>query len=499
MKGALHFLEQLLGSSADGVLAFDSEFRYLFWNAAMERLSGMRKADVLGKCAFELFPLLRPSGEDQLLKTVVDGACVSSKGRPCFVRTTRSGCYETHYSPLRLETGAIVGGIAIIRDVTPQTAAEEQLRETEARFKNMADASPVLLWMSRPDALCTFFNQTWLQFTGRTLEQEWGVGWAAGVHFEDFQHCVDTYIDAFNERRVFEMEYRLRRADGEYRWVLDRGTPRYTPDGNFAGYIGSCVDITDLKRLEGELRQAVSARDEFLSIASHELKTPLTALQLQIQSLARTVERRPQESHLNGRFAQNVNAARRQTERMANMVDLLLDVSRIAEGKLSFEYEELDLTSLVKELIARSKDSLDQAGCAVEFRAEGAVVGRWDRLRLEQVITNLLSNAGKYGAGKPIEVSVEGSGATASVTVIDHGIGISSENQARIFERFERAVSPRHYGGLGLGLWISRQIATALGGSIRVDSVPGQGATFVVDLPRAPVEWSIAQKAISIH
>ena len=95
----------------------------------------------------------------------------------------------------------------------------------------MADASPVLLWMSGTDGLCTFFNQTWLDFTGRTLEEEWGVGWAEGVHFEDFQRCMDTYMDAFNERRVFEMEYRLRRADGEYRWILDRGTPRYTPDG----------------------------------------------------------------------------------------------------------------------------------------------------------------------------------------------------------------------------------------------------------------------------
>ena len=166
----------------------------------------------------------------------------------------------------------------------------------------MADASPVLLWMSRTDGLCTFFNQTWLDFTGRSLEEEWGVGWAEGIHFEDFQRCMDTYVDAFNRREVFEMEYRLRRHDGEYRWILDRGTPRYLPDGTFAGYIGSCVDITERKQLEAELRKAVRVRDEFLSIASHELRTPLTSLKLRRRALYQVAAREPAAALLSGRL-----------------------------------------------------------------------------------------------------------------------------------------------------------------------------------------------------
>jgi len=165
----------------------------------------------------------------------------------------------------------------------PRELLEQQIRETESRFRIMADAAPVLLWMSRTDGLCTFFNQTWLNFTGRSQEEEWGIGWAEGIHFEDFQRCIDTYVDAFNRREVFEMEYRLRRHDGEFRWLLDRGTPRYTPDGTFAGYIGSCADITERKQLEVDLRKAVKVRDEFLSIASHELRTPLTSLKLRTE------------------------------------------------------------------------------------------------------------------------------------------------------------------------------------------------------------------------
>jgi len=282
---------------------------------------------------------------------------------------------------------------------------------------------------------------------------------------------------------VFEMEYRLRRADGEYRWILDRGTPRFGPGKVFAGYIGSCIDITDRKRLETQLVKAVRDRDDFLSIASHELRTPLTTLRLELESLRRSLRLRPETALANGQFTRNVEVAGTQTARLVALVENLLDVSRLASGRLEIHASEFDLSELVADVVGRLRPSLEAARCSIEIAEQTSVVGKWDRLRLDQVLSNLLSNAIKYGAGHPIEVRLKHGHAFARVEVRDRGIGIAPEDQDRIFQRFERAASGAHYGGFGLGLWISREIVLALGGSIELESAPGAGSTFTVLLP----------------
>jgi PAS domain S-box-containing protein len=488
---------RLLAQTPDGILAFDREYRYTFWNAAMERMSGMSADQVLGRQAYDVFPFLVEIGEDRHLQRALAGEDVSSRGRPFRIPgTRRHGFFDASYSPLRDDSGQILGAVAMVRDVSAQHWADERIRETEGRFRTMADAAPVLLWMSDTDGLCTFFNQTWLDFTGRTLDQEWGVGWAEGVHFEDLQRCLDIYVENFNQRRVFEMEYRLRRRDGEFRWILDRGHPRTTPDGTFAGFIGSCIDITERRALEGDLRRAVQVRDEFLSIASHELKTPLTALQLQIDNLHRCLERAP-EGLQSARVSSSAAAVAEQSQRLTELVDLLLDVSRINSGRLRFDCSEFDLVDLVRTAVDRWRQTVnrrfgDGPAPTVEslFTTDlpEQLLGTWDRLRLEQVLNNLLSNAVKYGDNQPIHVQVSASGSRARLQVVDHGIGIAPADQPRIFGRFERAVSSRHYGGLGLGLWITQQIVESMGGSIAVESETGKGSIFTVDLPRSLVD-----------
>jgi signal transduction histidine kinase len=225
---------------------------------------------------------------------------------------------------------------------------------------------------------------------------------------------------------------------------------------------------------------AVTLRDDFLSVAGHELRTPLTALKLQLTAL----ERAGGDPVSRGRL----QAARRQVGRLTTLTDELLDVGRITTGRLTLELEPVDLTTVTLEVAARLAEALTSSGSALTIEAPAPVVGRWDKMRLDQVMTNLLTNAIKYGCGRPIQVLVDSRGGAARITVRDQGIGIESDKQGKIFERFERAVSPRSYGGLGLGLWIVSQIVSALGGSIRVDSAPDQGAAFTVDLPLAPPE-----------
>jgi signal transduction histidine kinase len=278
---------------------------------------------------------------------------------------------------------------------------------------------------------------------------------------------------------------------GEERAVaaLREGAANYVLKNNLRSHLVAVVDRelrdAELRRERGDaveaLRRAVSARDEFLSIASHELKTPLTSLQLQVQSLleAARIDRPLSDARVTSKLA----SIARSTARLAELVERLLDITRLTSGRLPLQPEEVDLSALTREVVGRLDDLFADARSTVSVDAAASVVGRWDRERLATVLANLLANAAKYGAGKEISVAVEHATDVACVRVKDRGIGISPADHERIFQRFERAVPERHYGGFGLGLWLSRQIVEAHGGKIAVESVPGEGSTFSVTLP----------------
>jgi PAS domain S-box-containing protein len=264
----------------------------------------------------------------------------------------------------------------------------------------------------------------------------------------------------------------------------DRGSPAYTADDQTL--LQEIADraslVVENARLFKQAQDAVEARDAFLSVASHELRTPLTALKLQVEMLRRAAlsdapPARPSQ------LQPRLDGVARQLDRLGGLVEDLLDVSRAVAGRLPLDLERLDLAQIAVEVTARFQEQARLAGSALEVHT-AECTGQWDRLRLDQIVTNLVSNAVKFGHGRPIAVEVGADAVNAMLTVRDDGIGIAAEDQARIFQRFEQAVSKRHFGGLGLGLWIVRQIVDALGGTITVCSQPGAGSEFTVTLPR---------------
>jgi PAS domain S-box-containing protein len=475
--------QQLADASLDGVWACDRDLRCLYWNRAMERLSQLPAPRALGYDIVEVLAGVGIQDAAAAIQQVLQDGAGSSSDAVGRGAGPAGGNFDSHYLSIRSDRGSVVGVVAIVRDVSEENRIRQELRETDARFRNMADASPVLLWMTRTDGLGTFFNQTWLEFTGRTIEEEWGVGWAENVHFEDLEDCMDTYLKAFNARQKFEMEYRLRRRDGDYRWILDRGTPRYAPDGQFAGYIGSCVDITERRALEAELRGAIEARDDFLSVASHELGTPLTALKLHVEQLQRTVATRGPTAARSTALEDRVGLVAAEVERLGQLVATLLDTTRLAVGAWKLRLERLELGELADQVVRNLTPVADAAKCSVIVQHGSPSFGLWDRVRLEQALGNVLGNAFKFGAGHPVEVTFERQGSSVVVRVRDHGVGLPADEQEVIFQRLGRAKHTRGYGGLGLGLWIARQSVEAMGGTIRVRSAPGEGATFDIVLP----------------
>jgi signal transduction histidine kinase len=236
-----------------------------------------------------------------------------------------------------------------------------------------------------------------------------------------------------------------------------------------------------LARILAELAAALRIRNDFIAVASHELKTPLTPLALRLQSLAREVARQPESQ-----FAHDVNnyidTAKRQVERFSALIADLLDVSRITSGKLTLDLEPVDFGAVVRDVSGRHRRQAETAGSSLEVDAP-RIMGRWDELLLEHTVTSLVENAIKYGLGRPIQVRLEATAEKARLTVKDQGIGIATEDLSRIFGRFERAVSEGNYGGLGLGLYTCRAIVEAMDATVAAQSELGRGSKFTVELP----------------
>jgi PAS domain S-box-containing protein len=482
LAGERDRLAVTLRSIGDAVISTDAAGRVELLNGVAEVLTGWTTVEAAGLPIDRVFHLVdEESGvraPSPVASVLVEGSVVGLANHTALrARDGTERPIADSAAPIRDGAGRVSGAVLVFRDQTEERRAESALRQSEARLRRLTEALPQLVWTAEADGSFASFNRRWREYTGQREGEE---SWDLVLHPDDRERVVGSWREALVSQRDFELEHRLRRADGEYRWFLRRAILLRDDDGGHR-WFGTCTDIHDLKVSEEVLRQADRLKEDFLSIASHELRTPLTSLRLQTQLLGRALR----GALPDGRAEHHLGRVHAQLDRLEHLVALLLDVSRINAGRVELELDEVDLGQIAREIVHRFGEEAERAGTELHLSA-APVVGRWDRARVDQILTNLVSNAIKYGAQRPVDVDVGEREDVAVVVVRDHGIGIAPEIRSRLFERFERGDNAATYQGLGLGLWIARQMAAAHGGDISVAGTAGGGATFTVSLPRQP-------------
>ena len=361
------------------------------------------------------------------------------------------------------DTGRVVSLRGTVKDITERRRIEEALRESEQRFRLVANTAPVLIWMSGPDKLCNYFNQSWLEFTGRPPEAELGDGWAEGVHPEDLEQCLDTYTRAFDKHESFQMEYRLRRHDGEYRWILDSGVPRFTADGSFSGYIGSGIDVTERKLAE----EAISKVNQKLIEAHEEERTRIARelhddINQRLAILAISLEK------LQHNLPSSKAEIRKDIAEAGKQVrDLGSDVQALSHHLHSSKLEYLGLATAAAGFC---REASSRQGVEIDFHSENIPkdLPKEASLCLFRVLQEAIQNAAKHSGSRHFEVSLSGGLSEIELRVHDSGIGFDPQEAMK---------------GNGLGLTSISERLKLVNGNLFIDSQPQYGTTIQARVP----------------
>lgn len=376
-----------------------------------------------------------------------------------------------------------------VNDITMLKVAEEAIKESEARFQNMANTAPVLIWITDTDALFTFVNNFWLQFTGRMLGQELGMSWLEGIHPDDLNPFIEVYKKSFDTRTPFEIEFRLKNLRGEYRWLVSKGVPRFQSDGRFAGYIGSCTDINDqkiieetVKKFNEELKSLNASKDKFFSIIAHDLKSPLSGLLGFTEILVEEYEDLQDEE-----IVEFIGHSHQAAKNLNALLENLLDWSRIQIGSIPFDPALVAVELLVDDVFNLFYQNAKNKLIKLEKHLPTEVKVFADKNMFKTILRNLISNGIKFTPeGGLVTVSAEIIDKYVKITVKDSGVGISEQNIQKLF-RIDMNFSTQgtqKERGTGLGLILCKELIVKNGGHIWVESEVTKGTKFIFTLPK---------------
>lgn len=364
-----------------------------------------------------------------------------------------------------------------------QIAGRQTAEESQSRLAVLADAMPLIVYIMAPDSQITFCNKRFWDFLGLPPNDPSKISWEKIVHPDDISLAEKAFFNARNNNTTCVCEIRVKNSNGNYTWFLVRTEPICNENGELTHWYGTMIDISEQRYIRDALQNAIKVRDEFLSIASHELKTPLTSLLLQTQLRKRYIGKGEHHRFTPDKLIVMKNDDEKQLNRLINLVDEMLDISRIQNGKLTIRKTRFSFTELLHEVVSRFELQAQEHNTTITIDSEVDSMVNWDRYRLQQVIENLLTNALKYGNQTPIKIRVEANPDKLTLYVKDQGPGVSELDSIRIFEQFERAITPSEASGLGLGLYIVKKIVLAHNGTIRVRSKLGEGSEFIVEIP----------------
>jgi PAS domain S-box-containing protein len=500
-EAALRRSEERLRATFDnagvGIVETADDDRFIAANDRACRILGRSREQLLGMSVHELTWPEDRALSDRLNADLHEATrerldyekrYLKGDGSPVWVHVT--------ITPIRDKTGHWLRAIATVEDISKRKAAEEALRESELFYRQTLESIPGMVFTTRPDGYCDYQSERWVEFTGVPMSEHLGDGWNKLLHPEDRPRAYAAWRAAVEERGEYDLEYRVRRHDGEYRWFKVRGRPIRDAQGRIVRWFGTALEIEDLKRAQEQLaaarlsaerakaaaEEANAAKDHFLAVLSHELRTPLTPVVASISMLQKN-------PWLDPNIQRDLEMIRRNVELEARLIDDLLDITRITRGKVELNKQPVELCTVLNRAVEVCRPDIEarQLHFGVDIGPDGPYLVQADVARLQQVFWNLLKNSIKFtphGGCVGIRCRVDENHVVAEVN--DSGVGIDSEALPRIFDAFtqaDRAIT-RQFGGLGLGLAISKSLVEMHGGTIEAHSDgPGKGASFRIRLP----------------